>query len=129
MSSPVPGLGPELFLTEIKVTDWPRAVRWYVEILGLRVVLSDPGSRYALLAAGSGRLALKGDDDGAEINREAVRLVFQVEDAEAERARLAELGVAVGPLRLIPRESYREIRLADPEGTPITLFSWFENST
>jgi catechol 2,3-dioxygenase-like lactoylglutathione lyase family enzyme len=125
MASPVPGLGPELFLTEIKVTDWPRAVRWYVEILGLRVVLSDPESCYALLAAGSGRLALKGDDT-AENGREAVRLVFQVEDAEAERARLAALGVVVGPLRLISREGYREVRLADPEGTPITFFSWVE---
>jgi catechol 2,3-dioxygenase-like lactoylglutathione lyase family enzyme len=126
MASPVPGLGPELFLTEIRVTDWPRAVRWYVEILGLRMVLSDPVSRYALLAAGSGRLALKGDDDISDIKRETVRLVFQVEDAEVERARLVELGVEVGPLRLIPRESYREIRLADPEGTPITFFSWWE---
>jgi hypothetical protein len=72
-------------------------------------------------------LALKGNDHTSEINRESVRLVFQVEDAEAERARLVELGVAVGPLRLMPRESYREIRLADPEGTPITLFSWVES--
>jgi catechol 2,3-dioxygenase-like lactoylglutathione lyase family enzyme len=126
MATPIPGLGPELFLTEIKVTDWPRAVRWYVEILGLRVVLSDPETRYALLAAGSGRLALKGDDDTSELNRQAVRLVFQVEDAETERARLVELGVEVSPLRLIPRESYREVRLADPEGTPITFFSWWE---
>ena len=126
MASPVPGLGPELFLTEIKVTDWPVAVRWYVEILGLRVVLSDPESCYALLAAGNGRLALKGDDEAGP-GREVVRLVFQVEDAKAERERLVGLGVEVGPTREIPRESYREIRLADPEGTPITLFSWFED--
>ena len=128
MASPVPGLGPELFLTEIKVTDWPRAVRWYVEILGLRMVLSDPEPQYALLAAGSGRVALKGG--GAEnLGRNAIRLVFQVEDAEAARARLLDLGIAVGPMRGIPREGYREVRLADPEGMPITLFSWFESNT
>ena len=128
MACPVSGLGPELFLTEIKVTDWPRAVRWYVEILGLRVVLSDPEPQYALLAAGSGRVALKGG--GAEdLGRDAVRLVFQVEDADAERARLLDLGVAVGPTRESPREGYREVRLNDPEGMPIALFSWFEGRT
>jgi catechol 2,3-dioxygenase-like lactoylglutathione lyase family enzyme len=128
MASPVPGLGPELFLTELKVTDWPRAVRWYVEILGLRVVLSDPEPQYALLAAGSGRVALKGGGS-EDLGRNAVRLVFQVEDAEAERARLLDLGVAVGPMREISREGYREVRLADPEGVPITLFSWLKGET
>jgi hypothetical protein len=32
-------------------------------------------------------------------------------------------------MREIPREGYREVRLADPEKMPITLFSWFESQT
>ena len=40
----------------------------------------------------------------------------------AERERLAGLGVAVGPITE-SAEGYREVRLADPDGTPIHLFS------
>ena len=126
MLSPHSGPGPELFLTEIKVADWSRSVRWYVEILGLRMVLSDAEHAYALLAAGPSRLALKGDA-GQAPGREAARLVFQVDDAEAQRERLIGLGVDVGPTLESDRESYREVRLADPDGTPISLFSWTDS--
>lgn len=113
---------PSLFLTEIKVSDWPKTVRWYVETLGLRLVLDDPDHQYALLNAGHGRLALKGGrSDG--LGRDGMILIFQVPEVEAERGRLLGLGVAVSPAVDHPGESYREIRLHDPEGTPIRLFS------
>jgi predicted enzyme related to lactoylglutathione lyase len=111
-----------LYLTEIKVTQWPASVRWYVEVLGLRLALEDAANEYALLEAGPGRLALKAGAGGV-LAREAVRLVFEVADVDAERDRLLGLGVAVS----LPEEStegYRAIRLHDPEGTPVTLFCW-----
>jgi hypothetical protein len=52
------------------------------------------------------------------------RLVFQVEDPDAERVRLQALGVAVGEASDNAEEHYREVRLSDPGGTPITLFAW-----
>ena len=52
--------GPDLFMTVIKVADWPRAVAWYVDTLGLLAVLTDPEHEFALLAAGTGRLATPG---------------------------------------------------------------------
>ncbi len=112
----------ELFLTELRVADWPGAVRWYVEVLGMRAVLEDAEHRFALLEAGGGRLALKGGEPAGE-GRGAVRLTFRVDDVDAERARLVGLGVAVGEPSDNRRQRYREVRLADPEGTPITLFS------
>jgi predicted enzyme related to lactoylglutathione lyase len=113
----------ELSFTEIRVADWPRAVRWYVEVLGLHPALNDEAHQFTLLETGAGRLALKAGTPptGSTPN---VRLVFQVSDVDEERARLAALGVEVGPASDHLDEGYRQVRLVDPEGTPITLFSW-----
>jgi len=109
----------ELFMVEVRVADLDASRRWYVDLLGLRPALDDPGGRFVLLEAGGGRVALK---EGPAIGgRGAVRLVFRVGDVEAERARLIGLGVAVGGVTASP-EGYREVRLADPDGTPIHLF-------
>ncbi len=110
-----------LFMVEVRVADLARAARWYVDVLGLRPALDDPGGRFVLLEAGSGRVALK--EGPASADRGAVRLIFQVADIEAERARLAGQGVEVGEVTE-SAEGYREARLADPDGTPIRLFSW-----
>ena len=53
--------GPDLFMTVIKVADWPRAVAWYVDTLGLLAVLTDPEREFALLAAGTGRWRFRED--------------------------------------------------------------------
>ena len=49
----------DLYLVELTVADWPAAVAWYRDRLGLPVELIDEPNRYALLAAGPGRVALK----------------------------------------------------------------------
>ncbi len=118
---------PELFLVEIKVADWERAVRWYAEVLGLRPVLSDPANRFALLGAGTGRVGLKQGLPGS--GRALVRLIFRVDDLDAEHERLRAQGVTVGDPSENTVEGYREIRLSDPEGTPITLFQWRNDSS
>lgn len=110
----------DLFMVEVRVGDWPGAVSWYRDVLGLPVRLVDEAGRFALLGAGPGQVALKGSDDDRP--RGALRLVFRVEDVEAERARLVALGVAVGDMIVDEAEGYREIRLEDPDGTPIGLF-------
>src|SRR4051812_48579997 len=52
--------GPDLFMTVIKVADWPTALAWYVDTLGLLAVLTDPEHEFVLLAAGTGRRAVQG---------------------------------------------------------------------
>jgi catechol 2,3-dioxygenase-like lactoylglutathione lyase family enzyme len=117
--------GPDLFMTVLRVADWPRALAWYVDTLGLLAVLTDPEHEFALLAAGTGRLALQGGRGANEADAAgAVRLVFQVPDVDIERSRLIGKGLEIDPPTENPREGYREIRLHDPGGTPITLFSW-----
>jgi catechol 2,3-dioxygenase-like lactoylglutathione lyase family enzyme len=112
-------------MTVIKVADWQGTLAWYVETLGLLPVLTDAEHRFVLLAAGNGRLALQGDPGAGPQNpRSIVRLVFQVPDVDQVRGRLIDKGHEVGlPIDNV-REGYREIRLSDPEGTPVSLFSW-----
>jgi catechol 2,3-dioxygenase-like lactoylglutathione lyase family enzyme len=119
--------GPDLFMTVIRVADWPKTLDWYVETLGLLAILTDVERQFALLAAGNGRLALQGGLAPEEpILPGRVRLVFQVPDVDRERQRLIGRGLEIGPPVENAREGYREIRLHDPEGTPLTLFSWIE---
>ncbi len=119
---PIPD-GPEieLFMAEVVVADRAASARWYVDVLGLRPILDDPAGGFVLLGSGAGRVALKGGPTAP--GRGAVRLVFRVADVDAERARLVGLGVAVSGATE-SAEGYREVRLADPDGTPIRLFSW-----
>ena len=85
--------------------------------------IEEPTQSFALLRAGPVRIALKGADD-ATPPRGTVSLVFEVADLDAERHRLAALGEAVGTPIENAREGYREVRLTDPDGTPIRLFAW-----
>ena len=119
------GDAARLFMVEIRVVDWRRSVAWYRDVLGLRVALEDPAGGFALLEAGSGggRVAIKGGSAGATGDRAGCRLVFEVEDVDRLGAELAARGVAVaGPFA--SAEGYREVRVVDPDGTAIGLFSW-----
>jgi len=114
-------------MTVVRVADWPTMVRWYVDKLGLEPVLLDPAHEFAFLAAGSGRVGFKGvKDPGAVQERTRVRLVFAVPDVGRERDRLTEQGVRVSAPFDNHDEGYREIRLHDPEGNSLTLFTWLD---
>jgi catechol 2,3-dioxygenase-like lactoylglutathione lyase family enzyme len=108
-------------MVEIRLADWAASSRWYVDVLGLKPVLEDSARRFLLFEAGSGRIALK--ESLAPVDRGAVRLIFQVGDVDAARNDLLAQGVSVSEATESD-EGYREVRLADPEGTPIHLFSW-----
>ncbi len=117
-------------MTEVRVRDWCESVRWYRDVLGLRVVLDDGPGQFALLEvrAGGGRVALKGGADEDRGGRGTVRLVFEVDDVDEWLVSLGALGVVVeGPTT--SAEGYREIRVGDPDGTPIGLFSWVGSSS
>ena len=112
-----------LFMVEVRVRDLGRSLDWYGRTLGLRPRLVDEPGGFALLDAGPAAVALKAGGE-APADRRGVRLTFRVADVEAERARIAELGVAVSEPIVNEAEGFREVRLADPDGTPITLFAW-----
>src|SRR5262245_62089785 len=110
----------ELFMVELTVTDWPRSVTWYRDVLRLTVGLIDEPNRFTLLTAGSSLVALK----AGEARPGTVRLVFQVGDLDAELHRVGALGVTPeAPVKLTP-EGYRRATLRDPDGYRIDLFEW-----
>ena len=119
----------DLFMTVVRVTNWPSIVRWYTDTLGLVPVVLDAEHEFALLQAGGGRLGLKGVKAARGAHeRIKIRLVFQVKDVENERRKLIERGVVVSPPIENREEGYREIRLHDPDGNSLTLFAWVDSA-
>ena len=111
-----------LYFVELAVTDWPAAVRWYQDVLGLELLARDEAEQFALLAASGARLALKGADAPAS----GARLVFEVEGLAEWGNRLREKGVKVEGRVKASAEGYRRVKLRGPEGAAITLFEWGE---
>jgi predicted enzyme related to lactoylglutathione lyase len=119
----------ELFMTVVRLTDWSSTVPWYINTLGMVPVLIDAEREFALLAAGDGRLAFKGLRSNCTVHeRTKVRFVFQVADVDRQRQRLADLGVVVSVPFDNREEGFREVRLHDPEGNSLTMFSWIDPS-
>jgi catechol 2,3-dioxygenase-like lactoylglutathione lyase family enzyme len=119
----------DLFMTVVRVAEWSKIVRWYIDTLRLVPVLMDPQHEFAFLAAGQGRLGLHGVKGARESTVPSkVRLVFQVRDVDLERQRLIELGVEVSVPFDNRAEGYREIRLHDPDGNSLTLFAWIDSA-
>jgi predicted enzyme related to lactoylglutathione lyase len=115
----------DLFMTVVRVMDWSTIVPWYIETLGMVPILIDEEHEFALLAAGSGRLGFKGiKSQQIAHERTKVRFVFQVPDVDHERQRLLERGIVVSIPFDNREEGYREVRLHDPEGNSLTMFTW-----
>ena len=113
----------KLYMVEVRVSDLARSVAFYRDVLGLAIRMEDPNGDFALLGDGATHVALKVGEVGRR-ERDSTRLVFEVSDLDAERARLQDFGIAVGEAVENAAEEYREARLHDPDGTPIGLFEW-----
>jgi catechol 2,3-dioxygenase-like lactoylglutathione lyase family enzyme len=110
----------QFFLVELTVSDWPASVAWYRDRLGLSVERFDEPNRYALFAAGSARIALKAGEPASR----GAKLVFQVDDLEANLDRFSREGVVTDDPVKASVEGYRSARVVDPDGYRIELFEW-----
>jgi catechol 2,3-dioxygenase-like lactoylglutathione lyase family enzyme len=110
----------ELSFVELTVANWPAAVAWYRDILGLDVMLHIPADEFAILEAKGGRIALKAGTPRPG----TVLLTFAVDDLLAALDRLAALDVPLeAPLKASP-EGYRRVLLRDPDGYLMCLYDW-----
>jgi catechol 2,3-dioxygenase-like lactoylglutathione lyase family enzyme len=110
----------DLYAIEFVVANWPASLVWYREVLGLPVLITDEPNRYALLAAGPARVAVKAGSPAAG----STKAIFRVKNLQSELARLAEHGVVPTRVDEVNAEGYRSARLFDPDGHRIDLFEW-----
>jgi predicted enzyme related to lactoylglutathione lyase len=97
-------------------------LRWYREVLGLRVLVRVMEDGYALVEAGDTRIALLSRPAGGEASQR-ISLAFEVTDVPKVCARLEAAGSVIShPKR--DAEGLREANTADPDGNWIRLFSW-----
>jgi predicted enzyme related to lactoylglutathione lyase len=113
-----------LYMIEIRVQDYDKALAWYRDLLGLAVEVEDRPNRFVTLKAGGARISLK-EGEGAAAGRDAVNLTFEVADLDATVSKLRSQGVEVGdPFESPYQEGYREARAEDPDGTRVRFFHW-----
>ena len=109
----------------VYVRDWPAAVEWYRDVLGLSIGAYEADDQFCMLMAGSSFIALASDHpefaEGSNENRVAPSV--HVADLDATLERLRARGVTVDNVIDGEGEGYRLTRIWDPEGNRINLFS------
>jgi predicted enzyme related to lactoylglutathione lyase len=116
---------PGLYCVELRTENWERMLRWYREVLGLRVLVRVVDDGYALIEAGDTRLAIISRKSAQPATRR-VSLAFEVRDVPALCAELRDAGSPVTHPKRDP-EGLREAETADPDGNRIRLFMWPDN--
>jgi predicted enzyme related to lactoylglutathione lyase len=113
---------PGLYCVELRTDQWTRAVQWYREALGLKVLVRAVDDGYALFEAGETRLAILGRKTAGEASPRW-SLGFEVQNLEMVAARLLDAGSPVTRPRS-NAEGFQELITADPDGNTIRLFAW-----
>ena len=107
----------------ISVTDVPKAVAFYRDVLGIPLLFEVPAQQMAFFASGDVRLYL-GVPESARFAGHAT-LYFRVDDIDAEYARLTALGVPfAGAPHVVHRDAGGELWMADftdPDGNNLVL--------
>ncbi len=112
----------ELFAVELRTTCWEEMVEWYREVLQLRVLVRVVEDQYALLEAGSIRLAILARSS-TEPASARWSLAFEVAEFEELLEHLSNSGASVAP-PTASSEGYRSVVVTDPDGNRIRLFAW-----
>lgn len=105
---------PRLYMIELSAPDWPAAVAWFRDRLGLGVELIDEPNRFALFRCDGGRVALKHGEPAA-----GASLVFEVDDLSAELLRLQPNSEVKSS-----SEGYRRAVVDGPPGCRVVFFEW-----
>jgi catechol 2,3-dioxygenase-like lactoylglutathione lyase family enzyme len=110
----------EFYMLEIAVADPARTAAWFRDRFGFQTVLADESHGFVLMQSGAFRLALKLGSPQTAFGK----IAFRVDDLEAERHRLATLGITPsGPIKCSD-EGYRSLNFIDPDGYRIEIFEW-----
>jgi catechol 2,3-dioxygenase-like lactoylglutathione lyase family enzyme len=102
--------------------DMDAAVRFYGDILGLRLVQRF-GNEWSELDAGAIRIGLHGAGDAAHVPH-AGTIVFRVEDLDRAKLSLGGRGVVFDPHDGEVPGVGRYVSFADPDGNSLQLFEY-----
>lgn len=114
-----------LAFVELAVDDWDAAVRYYRDVIGLRLVHYDADRRWALFQPPAG-------DAGVAVFQRAagkpdVALTFECSDLDATGAEWIGRGARpLGEPTTSP-EGYRLLRFVDPAGRRLNLFEFADD--
>jgi predicted enzyme related to lactoylglutathione lyase len=103
--------------------DMDRAVKFYEDVVGLRLIRRD-GSNWAEFDAGAIRFALHGAVEGRPMEPGGATAVFRVDDLDTVRAALEERGASfrdhVGEVEGFARFASFD----DPDGNPVQIIEY-----
>ena len=105
------------------VSDMDRAVKFYEDVLGLRLLRRDGGS-WAELDAGGIRLALHGAIEGRPMEVGGATAVFRVDDLDAARADLEARGAEFDEHAGEVEGFARFASLRDPDGNRVQVIEY-----
>ncbi len=105
------------------VQDLPRALRFYVDALGLVPIEVYPeGYARLKLPEGDSTLALHVAEPGRDVKAEGIRLYFEVTDLDERCAALARQGVAFLQMPADKPWGWRHAYLLDPDHHEVSLY-------
>ena len=115
----------KLDIVLICVNDWPGAVTWYSETLGLEVAHKEDDDQFCLLAfpEGETRLALLGSAT-AQADGSRCRPDILVDDLDVTVEALRAKGVVIRGKPSGEEEGFRLVGIEDPEGNVLQLYEW-----
>jgi catechol 2,3-dioxygenase-like lactoylglutathione lyase family enzyme len=110
-------------MVAIYVSDWPTAVSWYQEQLGLKELYSEQEHRFAVLGLPEGGpvLHLVGDPRPGGAESRCVPNIL-VDDFDVTLTEMKQRGVEIRAVQEEGDEGYRLATIVDPEGNQINLY-------
>ena len=109
----------EIAFTGIPVKDIARARAFYEGVLGLKKTMDSAGGKWIEYEIGTGTLGL-GSYPGWEPSAQGTSVAFEVDDLDAEMARLKAKGVAV-VMDVMDTPVCRFAMITDPDGNKILI--------
>ena len=109
----------EIAFTSIPVTDVARARAFYEGVLGLKKTKDFAGGEWIEYDIGAGTLAI-GSYPGWEPSPQGTCIAFEVDDLDAEMARLKARGVTI-QMEIMDTPVCRFAVICDPDGNKILI--------
>jgi len=106
-------------MIELTVADLARSLAWYRDRFSFALLLHDEPHGFALLQAGTTKLAFK---QGVPVPGN-VRVVFETTHLDEWIRSCESLGDHLSPTT-ISAEGYRQTVLYDPDGHTLAVFEW-----